>query len=113
MHNAEIEVEIERGTSPLINPPETTALAREAAAEAIGTQQVTELTIANMGGEDFSFYLEKVPGCYVRFGSQVPGKEGFPAHSSRFDFDEQALAIGALYYYRVAMLAGMRVAGNT
>ena len=85
-------------------------MAREAAAEAIGEKQVAKLTIANMGGEDFSFFLEKVPGCYVRFGSQVPGKEGYPAHSSRFDFDEKALAVGALYFHRVAILAGTRIA---
>jgi metal-dependent amidase/aminoacylase/carboxypeptidase family protein len=61
---------------------------------------------ANMGGEDFSVYLEKAPGCYVRFGGQVPGRESFPAHSSRFDFDEQALGVAAAYYRAVALAAG-------
>ena len=59
-----------------------------------------------MGGEDFSYYLEKIPGAYVRFGGQVPGRENYPAHSNKFDFDEQALAIGATYFYHVALLAG-------
>jgi hippurate hydrolase len=59
-----------------------------------------------MGGEDFSFYLERVPGCYVRFGAQAAGREGFPAHSSKFDFDEAALAVGAAYYHQVALTAG-------
>ena len=63
-----------------------------------------------MGGEDFSYYMQHVPGCYIRIGSQVPGKEGFPAHSSRFDFDEDALAVGAAYYRAVALQAGRRLA---
>ena len=62
-----------------------------------------------MGGEDFSFFLEKIPGAYVRFGSQIPERENYPAHSSRFDFDERAIAVGASYYYRIAMLAGKRL----
>ncbi len=59
-----------------------------------------------MGAEDCSYYLEKIPGAYVRFGSQVEGLEGYPAHSSRFDFDEQALAVGAAYYHAIAKIAG-------
>ena len=62
-----------------------------------------------MGAEDFSYYMEKIPGAYVRFGGQVPGKEGYPAHSSKFDFDEEALAVGAAYYVAIARLAGQRL----
>ena len=39
----------------------------------------------------------------------LAGHEGFPAHSSRFDFDEQALAVGAAYYHQVARIAGRRL----
>jgi metal-dependent amidase/aminoacylase/carboxypeptidase family protein len=53
--------------------------------------------------------MEHIPGAYVRFGGQVPGKEGFPAHSSKFDFDEAALGIGAAYYQAVAKIAGQRL----
>jgi hippurate hydrolase len=63
-----------------------------------------------MGGEDFSYYLDQVPGCYVRIGAQALGKEGFPAHSSKFDFDEDALAVGAGYFYSVALIAGQQLA---
>jgi metal-dependent amidase/aminoacylase/carboxypeptidase family protein len=56
--------------------------------------------------------MEEVRGCYVRFGSQVPGKQGFPAHSSRFDFDEEALPIGAAFLAAVARRAGSVLAGE-
>jgi metal-dependent amidase/aminoacylase/carboxypeptidase family protein len=78
----------------------------------VGPDRVVPLKTANMGGEDFADYLEHVPGCYIRFGAQVPGRESFPAHSSRFDFDESAMAIGAAWFVRVAEIAGAAMAGR-
>ena len=109
LHDARIEVEIKKGTPPVINKTEVTALAQQAAVQTVGEQGVQPLATANMGGEDFSYYLEQVPGCYVRYGAQIPGREGFPAHSSRFDFDEDALGIGAAYLAAVARIAAERV----
>jgi hippurate hydrolase len=90
----------------VVNDPAAADLARQAAETVVGRDRVAGMKTANMGGEDFSHYLEKVPGCYVRFGAQVPGRESFPAHSSKFDFDEQALAVGAAYFHAVARAAG-------
>ena len=61
---------------------------------------------ANMGAEDFGYYAELCPSCYVRFGTATPEHEFFPAHSSRFDFDERTLGFAAAYYHRLALLAG-------
>jgi hippurate hydrolase len=109
LHGAKIHVTVAEGTPPLVNPPDMADLARRAAVEAVGEVNVLPLKTANMGAEDFSYYMEHIPGAYVRFGGQVPGKEGFPAHSSKFDFDEEALAVGAAYYQAVAKLAGRRL----
>jgi hippurate hydrolase len=79
-----------------------TSLARKAALQTVSEDKVVKLITANMGGEDFSYYMDHVPGCYVRYGGQIPGREGYPAHSSRFDFDEEALGIGAAYLANVA-----------
>lgn len=106
LHGAKVNVTIEQGTPPVINTPEMTLLMREAAIRTVGLDNLSPLRTANMGGEDFSHYLEKIPGAYVRIGSQVPGRENFPAHSSKFDFDEQALEVGARYFYHVSLLAG-------
>jgi hippurate hydrolase len=109
LHGAEVSIELRSGTPPLTNTPAMTKLARNAAAEVVGRDNVSRLRIANMGGEDFAYFLEQVPGCYVRFGSQVPGRQGFPAHSSRFDFDEEALPTGAAFLAAVARRAGRAV----
>lgn len=109
LHGAKIQVTIKEGTPPLINTADMASLARQAAIAAVGESNVLPLKTANMGGEDFSYYMAKVPGAYVRFGSQVPGKEGYPAHSSKYDFDEEALAVGAAYFHAIAQVAGRRL----
>jgi hippurate hydrolase len=109
LHGAAVQIEFRDGTPAVINDPAGTAVARQAAVATVGAHQVQPLRTANMGGEDFSYFLEQDPGCYVRFGAQVPGKEGYPAHSSKFDFDEKALAVGAAYYFHVAHAAALHV----
>jgi len=109
LHGAKMQVSVKEGTPPLINQPDMADLARHAAIEAVGESNVLPLKTTNMGAEDFSYYLEQIPGAYVRFGGQVLGKEGFPAHSSKFDFDEAALGVGAAYYQAIARIAGRRL----
>jgi amidohydrolase len=112
LHGAKIEVDLRVGTPPLINSPEMAAIAREAAAAVVGPDNVEKLRTANMGGEDFAYYLTRVPGCYIRFGAQVAGRESFPAHSGQFDIDESALATGAAWFAEVARRASARLVGG-
>jgi hippurate hydrolase len=109
LHGASVEFKLGQGTPPLSNPPEATAVSRRAAAVVVGEENVTRMETASMGSEDFSYYLERVPGCYVRFGTARDGVEQFPAHSSQFDIDEEVLAVGAAYYHAVARLGGAAV----
>ncbi len=109
LHGAQVEFEMGPGTPPLVNPPECTGIARRAAAVAVGEALVTCMDATSMGGEDFSYYLERVPGCYVRFGTAREGVQQFPAHSGGFDIDENALAVGAAFFHAVAKTAGMQL----
>ncbi len=105
-HGARVEVSFRDGTPALINRGPMTALAREAALAVVGAERVGTLHTANMGGEDFAFFLERVPGCYIRYGAAFAGRETHPAHSSRFDFDEAALPVAASWLAEVARRAG-------
>ncbi len=98
--------ELQPGTPVLHNAAGPTALARQAAVQVVGAENVTVLRAHNMGGEDFSWYLEHTEGAYIRYGAQVPGRAGFPAHSGGFDIHEDALAVGARWLDRVARVAG-------
>ncbi len=105
LHNAQIEIDFREGTPPLVNPEEVAEVAHAAAAKVVGEHNVVKPRVVNMGGEDFSFYMKEIPGCYVRYGAQSPGKRSYPAHSSKFDFDENVLPIAAHYLSAVALKA--------
>lgn len=111
-HGVSLAVDVRPGTPPVVNAPGPTAVAHEAAALAVGRERLRPLAMHNLGGEDFGFYLERTAGCYVRIGAR-PAGESFPAHSSRFQFDEEALAVGAAYFYHVALVAGRALAESS
>lgn len=102
MHGAEIDVEFGENAPPVVNTPRETDAARRAATQTVGPEAVVEQEYPSMGAEDFSFYLEKIPGCYVRIGTRGPDDEYVPLHSPRFDVDERVLRIGTEYFDRVA-----------
>lgn len=106
LHDARVEVEIQEGTPPVVNTGTAVHLARSTAIEIVGEENVLPLHTANMGGEDFAYFQCEASGCYIRYGASIPGREGYPAHSSRFDFDEAALQVGALFLAKIAHNAG-------
>lgn len=111
LHQATVELEIEEGTPPLINRGPMVDVARGAAEAALGAEWVRSAArSANMGGEDFSWYLQEIPGCYVRLGARQEDSAGYPAHSSRFDVDEEVLASGAAWLAEVALRGGQKLA---
>lgn len=109
-HGAGVEVEILEGTPLVYNAPEMAALARSAAAEVVGSENLRALRRANLGGEDFGCYLERVPGAFIRVGAGRAGATMHPAHSCRFDLDEGCLSAGAAWLAQVAARAGERLA---
>jgi metal-dependent amidase/aminoacylase/carboxypeptidase family protein len=53
-----------------------------------------------MGSEDFSYMLERVPGCYVNIGNG-PGESGCEVHNPGYDFNDDALPLGAAFFGRL------------
>ncbi len=94
-------VDYVRYTPTTVNDDAMTALVARVAAEVVGAKNV--LTGARMlGGEDFAFFLQRVPGCFAWIGSRntVKGYDA-PHHSPRFDIDEEAMLIGVELLERV------------
>jgi hippurate hydrolase len=106
LHKARLSLSFEEGTPPVVNPKDMAEIARQAAVKVVGESGAVPLHTPNMGGEDFACYMDRIPGCYVRLGARAAGREAGPAHSSRFEFDEGVLPIGAKYFYEVARVAG-------
>ena len=95
-NRCEVEVEFPGNDyPPTINDAETWKLARRIGADVLGASEVHEMPPI-MGGEDFSFYTEQVPGCFVGLGvrNEDQGAVYF-VHHPKFKVDEDALPLGA------------------
>ncbi|HAR37050.1 MAG TPA: amidohydrolase [Acidobacteria bacterium] len=97
------------GYPPVINDPAAARIAAEVAAHIVGQDKVKGQPLPSLGGEDFSFFLQKIPGCLVRFGAKHTTLHDAPAHSPRFDFDEGVLATGARFLAQAALCALARL----
>ena len=83
------------GTPPVTNDPSLVSLIERAASDIIGSDKVIYLENASMGGEDFSFYLEKIPGVMFRLGTANEDPSSRLAlHNPKLTFDEKAIATG-------------------
>lgn len=92
----EIDVAFELGTDAVRNDGHVIDLLKEGCVELLGMPSIYEIPRASMGGEDFAFYLQHIPGAMVRLGCAKPGIENWPMlHSTRFDIDERILPLGA------------------
>jgi hippurate hydrolase len=109
LHNATIDIDISEGYPPVVNEPVSTDIAREAGAAIVGSNCVVTSEYPSMGSEDFSYYLAKVPGCFVRLGARHPDWEPVPLHSPGFDVDERVLGIGTRFFDHVARLGHSRM----
>lgn len=94
-HGARFTLNWTRGYASGNNHPEACAIARKVVSDALGEQALREMAHPLFGGEDFSSYQQKVPGCFLFIGS---GNESLGAtygvHNPRFRLDEAALQIG-------------------
>jgi len=89
-------VKITKGNPPQVNHSGLFNLLRTAFLESLGKERVIEYPTPSLGGEDFAFYSQKVPGCFILLGcGNNKGKGNNPLHSSHFDFDESILPVGA------------------
>ncbi|HDH53733.1 MAG TPA: amidohydrolase [Nitrospirae bacterium] len=97
LYDAEIKVISRPGYPPIINEERVTKFAVQVAEKLLGREKTIAIPYPSLGGEDFSYYLQQIPGCFVRFGAAKEGYETVSSHSPKFDFDEEALRVGAAY----------------
>ena len=107
-HRLDARVTFERGTPPIVNPPGPVAIAREAVAALLDSSALVPLGTLNMAAEDFAYYLERIPGCFLRIGAREPGGDFVAAHSPKFHAAEEAIFIGAAVLAAAARRAGAR-----
>ena len=78
----------------LVNSPDVTQQIAHVAEEVLGSENVISNGRRHMTGEDFSYFLQKVPGTYVLVGgAKTDGNPVYPNHHSKFDFDERVMKV--------------------
>ena len=100
-HGASYDLDYIHLYPPVINDPEIAELVRSVAEAVVETPIGIVPECQTMGGEDMSFFLQEVPGCYFFLGSANPEKKlDYPHHHPQFDFDETALPMGVEMFVR-------------
>jgi len=98
-------VDYVRGVPPVMNDRGSVAILAAAARSVLGPRGVTS-TEQSLGGEDFAWYLDKVPGALLRLGVRVTHEDTAPdLHRGDFDVDEVSIGIGVRVLVAAALLA--------
>ncbi|MET7680216.1 M20 family metallopeptidase [Streptomyces sp. NPDC005423] len=106
LYRAKTEINYVRGVPPVVNDPVITELLRDAMVARRGTHSVED-TEQSLGGEDFSWYLEHVPGAMARLGVRTPGERTVrDLHQGDFDADEYAITVGVELFTAAALIDG-------
>jgi amidohydrolase len=95
---AEVEVEFRHGYPPMVNHAEQSDRAAAALARVIGEPRVRRNKPPAMGAEDFAYMLEARPGAMINLGQKAPDKGGVPLHHPEYDFNDDALPVGASFF---------------
>ena len=99
------ELVYERNVPPTVNDPDSAAMLTAAGDAVLGPGGVVH-TPQSLGGEDFAWYLESVPGALARLGTRVPGSgQSFDLHQPTFDVDERAIGVGVRVMAATALTA--------
>ncbi|MEI2581151.1 M20 family metallopeptidase [Scytonema sp. PRP1] len=100
-HGARYDLDYWSLYPPVINDATIAELVRSVAQEVVETPVGVVPECQTMGGEDMSYFLQEVPGCYFFLGSANPEKGlAYPHHHPRFDFDETVLSMGVEMFVR-------------
>ncbi|MES2115118.1 MAG: M20 aminoacylase family protein [Pseudomonadota bacterium] len=109
---AEVDFDFKRNYPPLVNHARETAFALEVMKDVAGADNVNPNVEPTMGAEDFAFFLQAKPGCYVFIGNGEGGhRDGGHGlgpcvlHNASYDFNDDLLPIGASFWVRMAEMS--------
>jgi hippurate hydrolase len=100
MFGATVDITWHNGYPSVVNTTAETDFARKVAESVVGKDKVSEFT-PMMGGEDFAYFLEKSKGCYIILGQGKTANDP-GLHSQHYDFNDEALPVGAAYWVELA-----------
>ena len=96
-YGARAEIEYVPGYPVLVNHDRETAFACEVAKELLGEENVVENLPPISGSEDFAYFLQQKPGCFLRLGNG----DSAALHNPAYNFNDESLTFGAAYWTRL------------
>ena len=91
-YGVEVEVEFRNRYSPTTNHEKPASIMREKLKETLGDDYKSDIATPIMASEDFSYYLQKIPGAFALIGSNDgEEKHGKPCHNSHYDFNDELI----------------------
>ena len=93
---AKYQLDYRPGVPSVLNDDNLTQILESATREAWGDESIQILPEPSLGAEDFSVYLDKVPGCMFRLGVGHAGTKNYPLHHPKFEIDEAAIVTGVV-----------------
>lgn len=111
-YGVEVELEHFRGVPPTVNTEDEVAMIESACRAEVGEDSVV-LVEQSMGGEDFAWMLQEVPGALIRLGTRTPGGPSYDLHRGDYAPDEGAIEVGVRVMAATALRAiRAELAGN-
>jgi amidohydrolase len=92
MYDANVELDFEDGAPPVVNDERAVRNVADSISNVFGDQAIYNIPQSSMGGEDFAYYLQELPGAFIRVGTSSSPKTSYPLHHHHFDIDERPLA---------------------
>ncbi|MBM4051970.1 MAG: amidohydrolase [Planctomycetes bacterium] len=102
-HGCTATVAFRDGYPVTVNDKALTEIAGRQLARAVGTANTRTMPAPVMGAEDFSYYGQRVPACYIVLGTGREGAPVHPLHSPHFDFNDEAIATGVMAMCAMAL----------
>ena len=99
-HGVAVEVDYDRRYPATVNHPEAVETVARIGAALFGPANIVRDALPSMGAEDFSYMLQKKPGCFVWLGAG-PTSDGHVLHNERYDFNDRLLPLGAEFWIRL------------
>lgn len=96
-YGVRVQLTYRRGYPPTVNTVEEAERCARVVGALVGEERLCRSERPSMGAEDFAFFLEKVPGCYVWIGNG-PGEGGCTLHNPHYDFNDEIIPVGAAYW---------------
>lgn len=108
-YGVDVHLEHVRGVPPVVNTEAETDLIEDSARSELGSRAI-QLTPQSMGGEDFAWMTQQVPGSMLRLGTRTPGGPVYDLHMGDFAPDERAIGVGMRIFTAAALraLAGVQ-----